>query len=171
MNLYVLYTFKPSDSNRSSEYERKQQAHYNNAIYYQDYVLDEILTRLEEEEAIVLYLSDHGDEVFDGKNSHVQGHSEDKVTTFMMEVPFFFFFTSKFEEKFPEEVKRIKRAVNRPFMTDDLIHTILDILQIHPVQYNHKYSVVNDDYDINRKRYIRKLLYSFDGRHGKLTRS
>ena len=44
---------------------------YDNATYYNDYVINQIISLFEQEEAIVIYLSDHGEECFDEINTFI----------------------------------------------------------------------------------------------------
>ncbi|RZA13019.1 MAG: phosphoethanolamine transferase, partial [Proteobacteria bacterium] len=62
--------------------------HYDNAIAYQDQLLADIFETVQKTpvEALSLYFSDHGEEVFANQNFH--GHSDDNLTAAMSEVPF-----------------------------------------------------------------------------------
>ena len=40
-------------------------AEYDNALYYNDYVVTEIINRFRDTEALVIYLPDHGEAVYD----------------------------------------------------------------------------------------------------------
>ena len=44
-------------------------AHYDNATRWNDEVVDRILSNFANEDAVVVYFSDHGEEVYDGSIS------------------------------------------------------------------------------------------------------
>ncbi len=48
-----------------------------------------------------------------------------------LEIPFMIYVSGIFKEKHPEKVKLIKNALNKPFMGDDLIHSLLPLVGIH----------------------------------------
>ena len=56
-----------------TETKRKVQAFYDNAVLYDDYIIDSIINRYEDKDAVVLFVSDHGEEVFDSPNTNA-GH-------------------------------------------------------------------------------------------------
>lgn len=128
----------------------RTKASYLNAIFYGDWVLSEICKRFEHEDALVLYLSDHGDEVYDWRD--FAGHIQD--ARFNFEVPAFAYVSDTFKRNHPEILKRLKSAENQPFMTDDLIHAILDLLGIESVDFESSRSVFSPDYNALRKRIV-----------------
>ena len=60
--------------------------------------------------------------------------------------------SGKFKEKYPEIVKRIEKSLNDPYMTDDLIHTILDIADIKTPEFDETRSIINEKFNAERKR-------------------
>ncbi len=52
-------------SAKLNDRQAKIKSHYLNAIYYNDFVVSEICNYFKDEEAIVFYLSDRGDKVYD----------------------------------------------------------------------------------------------------------
>jgi heptose-I-phosphate ethanolaminephosphotransferase len=60
--------------------------------------------------------------------------------------------------KRPENIKRIEKALNRPFMTDNIVHMFLDLAGIETKQYDASKSVINDAY-VPRERLINGIRY------------
>ena len=56
--------------------KRTELAQYANALYYNDSVVSGIMDRFREEDALVIYLSDHGETIYDD-GSDFAGHVED----------------------------------------------------------------------------------------------
>ncbi|MFP6011093.1 phosphoethanolamine transferase [Helicobacter pylori] len=123
--------FKPSDlsfSNLHVSNDRDKQivADYVNSLYYNDFVLNGIFNLFKDKDAIVFYLSDHAQDIFESGPTY--GHSCSKAG---LEIPFMIYVSDVFKEKHPEKVKLIKNALNKPFMSDDLIHSLLPLVGIH----------------------------------------
>lgn len=142
--------FKAKDEHKSLAEQRELTAEYDNAILYNDTIVTQIMTAFKDKNAIVIYMPDHGEEVYDTKNS--RGHSDDDATPPMLEIPFIIYTTPSFQEKYPELNKRIANAVDKPFMTDDLIHLMLDIMQIKTDEYQESRSLISPLYNQERKR-------------------
>ena len=123
---------------------------YDNAVLYNDYVINKIISNFKNEESIILYASDHGEEVYDFRD--FVGHTETKVSRYMVEIPFLIYTSDKFIKNYPEKVESIKNSVNKPYMTDDLIHTILDIADIKTSEFDETRSIINKNFNGQRKR-------------------
>ena len=123
---------------------------YDNAVLYNDYVINKIISTFKNKEVIIFYVSDHGEEVYDFRN--FAGHSEDNGSRYMIEIPFLIYVSDKFKENYPEIIKKIANSVDRPYMTDDLLHTILDVAGIKTSEYEESRSIINDKFNTSRKR-------------------
>ncbi|WP_334087617.1 sulfatase-like hydrolase/transferase [Helicobacter typhlonius] len=121
----------------------EENMHYDNATLYGDFVLSEIIKRFESSDSIVIYFSDHGEEIYDFRN--FIGHSDSKISRFMVEIPFIIYVSDTFMQKHPYLYKRIKRAQHQKYMNDDLMHTLLDIAGIKMKGYEAKRSILSKD--------------------------
>lgn len=54
----------------------------------------------------------------------------------------------------PQQVERIKRSLDRPFMTDNLPQLIFDLLGIRTSFYRPARSVINDAYRPQKQRML-----------------
>ena len=70
----------------------------------------------------------------------------------MIEVPFIIWGSDKFKQLHPEKWQAIQQAVNLPYMSDDMIHTVLDIVDIHTSDYEPERSLINRAYNNLRPR-------------------
>ncbi|EEO23450.2 hypothetical protein HRAG_00507 [Helicobacter bilis ATCC 43879] len=123
---------------------------YINAIYYNDYVVSNIMQRFSHEDCIVIYLSDHGDEMYDFRD--LAGHAETIGSRFMIEVPFMIYMSDTFKQKHKDIAQKIQNAQNLPFMTDDFIHAFLDLLDIETKDSITQRSIFHKDYNAKRQR-------------------
>ncbi|HEF4899712.1 TPA: sulfatase, partial [Campylobacter lari] len=74
------------------------------------------------------------------------------TSRFTAEIPFFFIVSDKFKHNNPELVDRIIKARDRPFMIDDLIHTMVSIGGIKVDDYDSTKDVLSDKFNSNRIR-------------------
>ena len=130
--------------------QKQTRAEYDNAILYNDYVVNEIIKRFEDKNAIIIYAPDHAAEVYDSMN--FTGDGDGMRSAFMIEIPFLVYLSDKFKESYPDLDLRIKSSIHRPYMTDDVIHTILDIMGIATPDYDPAKSIINENFDSSRKR-------------------
>ncbi|MBQ9404027.1 MAG: sulfatase-like hydrolase/transferase [Synergistaceae bacterium] len=138
-----------------NEDQKQVRAEYDNAVLYNDYIINEIVERFEDKNAIVIYISDHGLEIFDTIN--FSGHTS-KIAS-GCEIPFIIWLSEKFAASYPEIEARIASSVNKPYMTDDMIHTVLDIMQIETPEYDPTKSIINPSFDVTRPRIYSGHLY------------
>ena len=132
-------------------------AQYDNAILYNDFVVNEIIKRFEDKNAIIIYISDHGEEIFDTMN--ISGHNDGVLSPNVIEIPFIIWLSEKFAASYPELEARIASSIHRPYMTDDMIHTVLDIMQIETPEYDPAKSIINASFDVTRQRIYSGHLY------------
>lgn len=139
------------------EKDKKEISEYDNAILYNDYVVNKIINLYKDRESVVIYFSDHAEEMFDFRD--YRGHAEDKASRYMMEIPFLIYLSDTTKNKYPELGDKIKSSLNRPYMTDDIIHTILDIVGIKTKEFDETRSVINDKFNDKRERKYKEKSY------------
>lgn len=130
--------------------QAKIKSQYLNAIYYNDFVVSEIFDHFKDEEAILFYLSDHGDEVYDFRDFF--GHAETMSSKYMVEIPFMIFTSNKLKRNHPDIIKKIEKAQNLPFMSDDFLHAFLDLLGLDVEDFQKNRSLFSDNYNKDRIR-------------------
>lgn len=133
-------------------------AQYDNALYYNDYIVSSIIDKFRDSETLVIYVPDHGEAVYD-EGDDMSGHIEENPTHHMIEIPVIMWASDKFKAKYPEKWAQIKNAVNRPYMTDDIIHTVMDLADIKTAEFNPAKSIVNDNFDASRVRIFDGMNY------------
>lgn len=153
--------FTAADENKISDESKKVTAEYDNSILYTDFILNEIFKRFEDKNALIIYISDHGQEVYEsGKNNAGTTPEEDESRS-MIEIPMLVWTSQKFREMYPEKISALKNAENNHYRTDLLIHTILDLMDIQTESFNPTKSIINEKFDkfririYNNKPYIR----------------
>ncbi|MEZ4883085.1 MAG: phosphoethanolamine transferase [Chitinophagales bacterium] len=126
---------------------------YDNAVLYNDWVVSEmikIISKKKDYATAVLYLSDHGEEVYEYRDMF--GHNEISGSIYMIEIPFFIWLSDTYKEKKPKKVNHISNSIHCRYMSDDLIHTILDLSDLRHEMWDSTRSVINPAFDSTRKR-------------------
>ena len=109
--------------------QKKVVATYDNSVIYNDSVVYEVMQLFKDKEAIVFYFSDHAIDLFQSTDDYY-GHSKSNKESFVwgQEIPFYVYMSPKYQAKYPEVVEAIKRNVERPFRTDNMFYTIMDVI-------------------------------------------
>lgn len=128
--------------------EKQIVMHYDNATFYNDRVLDSIIRLFEREEAVVIFISDHGEEVYDDK--HVQGRLFQKpdfsIARQEYEVPMWIWCSESYKHTHNEVVEQIRESVDRPFMTDDVSQLLYYLAGIDCEWYDSSRNILSVDY-------------------------
>lgn len=139
--------------------QRKVLSQYDNACLYNDSIVYQIVERFKQEDAIVIYMPDHGEECYEGNRGFIcRNHSSDidyDLAHYEFEVPFWIYCSPKYVHKHPEVFKDIKYARNKRFMTDALPHLLVDLAGIHTKSYRPEYNIISPSYDENRPRILK----------------
>lgn len=140
-------------------YRRRMIAAYDNACLYNDSIVTQIVKRFEDKDAIVVYMPDHGEEIFEpGRDIICRNHSATvdwPLAHYEFEVPFWIWCSRKYVHREPEVFKAIKDAKNRRFMTDALPHMMVWLAGISSKDYNDKYNLLSPNYDESRPRVLK----------------
>lgn len=129
---------------------------YDNSVLYNDYVVSNLIHTLNNSNVkamkSILYFSDHGEEVYDSIEE--MGHGLAKKTRHLVEVPFLLYLNDEYRTKYSEKTKLINESVNKPYMIDDLIHSICSIYGVYPEIYDSSRDLFSLNYNNKRQRLI-----------------
>lgn len=151
--------FQPSDylPYRFSIDSRQVQelADYDNATRYNDHVVARMMDYYSDRDAIVVYLSDHGEEVYDYRPFLGRTHEEEPTRQEIRcqyEVPFMIYMSDGYKSRHPDVAERVQGAVGRRFMSDDLPHLLLGVSGIETEWYDSRRDLLSHDFNEDRKR-------------------
>lgn len=164
---YIFTKFTKDDIQLDvNEAQKTVIAQYDDALYYNDYIVSGIIDkfRCTGEDSIVVYVPDHGEAVYD--EGGFTGHIEENPSRHMIEIPVIIWASDKFKELHPEKWAAIQQAVNNPYMTDDMIHTMLDIVDIQTADYDPARSIINKRFNPDRPRIFDDKDYDREIRNG-----
>ena len=135
-------------------------AHYDNATFYNDYVISQIINLFKNKNTFLVYLPDHGEEVYDWRDQCYRDHgplSANKLK-YQYDIPFIIWCSESYKNKHPEVIESIKNAVDRPFMSDNLCHMLFKVGGIQTGYYRDTLDLLSPTYRcycrlINRQDY------------------
>jgi len=140
--------FRPEDyPGPFSDRQREILAHYDNSLTYTDYLLAGLLDRLSDKKAIVLYISDHGEEIFE--NGDYMGHGNSHSTPvidYQIRVPMFIWASENYISENPDKFADIRNSVDRPGISRNTFHILLDLANEKPAEYDSTKSIINQGY-------------------------
>lgn len=116
---------------------------YDNAVLYNDFVVSNLIKEYSKSKpnGLLLYLSDHGEEVFDTPGLHFKGRNEGDPLPNMYTIPFIIWESATWKESHPEDYHA---ALDRPYQSSDLIHTWADLVGLSFDKFDPSKSLVND---------------------------
>lgn len=152
--------FTQTDEAGQTDEIKQVRASYDNAVLYGDAVLDDIIKRFEHKNAIVIYVPDHGEDVYDSSHPFI-GHGE-PGTMAMIEIPMLIWTSHEFKNSYPELEHQLSSSLDKPFMTDDIIHVLLDVMRIETADYDASKSVLSSSYNGLRERLYDGTRYTRD---------
>lgn len=143
-------------------------AEYHNSILYNDYVVDRLLDLLKESSlkknlmASAIYISDHGENLFDEQDRI--GHDYARIIPRAnVEIPFAVWMSENFISSNSSKAATIKANINKPFVSDDLFHCVLDINNIKIPFFETRRSIFSPNFNAGRDRILADG-YSYDYR-------
>ena len=128
-------------------------ASYDNATLYNDYVMSEMLEHFNNGNTFLVYLSDHGEEVYDWRDQCARDHgplSPNKLK-YQYEIPFMIWCSDQFQKKHPDVISSIRNAVDRPFMIDNLCNLLFNVGGINTVYYRDSINVISPNYRCGKR--------------------
>lgn len=149
------FTADDYDKSKYTDRQREFIAHYDNATLYNDYVIDQIIRKHEDKNCILIYFSDHGEEVFECRDYMGHGNATHSPNIdLQIKVPFMIWASDKYQQNYPDKMERIKRAINFPITTNDIGHFLLDLADIRTEWLDYSRSFISDQYDTTRHRIV-----------------
>lgn len=156
--------FRPEDlpaklpNGMSSPRDERAQtlAQYVNSVYYNDFIVRSIIQHYASSPSIVIYLSDHGQALFE--NAERPDYFSHEVSAPGVRVPLMVYMSPSLRAAQPELYSRVLAAKDRRIMTDLLSNSICGLLGVQMKYYDSSLDFFSSQYDNSRKR----LVYTYD---------
>ena len=137
-------------------------AHYDNATLYNDYVIKQIIDLYAQQSTVVIYLSDHGEEVYDyrdnlGRDDWNMGSDPRQVLRWQYMVPFMVWCSDRYAATHPDNIALLRGATDRPAMLDNVCQLLFHLSGLQTPYYHQERDVLSPDY-VCPKRLINETI-------------
>lgn len=152
---FTKFTMNDYDAGKYTVEQRELIAEYDNACYYNDYVLTSIIQERTDEDAIVIYFPDHGEEVFECQdfNGHGTAATSPDIN-YQAHIPMFIWVSDIFIELHPALYQKLVNSRGQRICTINTSHFLLDLADIQVEGFDPSRSFINENYDALRHRII-----------------
>ena len=116
---------------------------YDNAIAYNDFVVSELIKQFKQhnDHGMLVYFSDHGEEVYDRPEKLFTGRNEAAPTSAMYTIPFIVWQSPSWRQSNPVDNK--EEVIHRAYSTSDFIYTWSELAGISYNDFDVSRSIVN----------------------------
>ena len=141
--------------------KRQMIADYDNATRYNDYVMSKIFNLFRDKKSIVVYFPDHGEEVYDYRDSY--GRKDDGMShnqiKYLHEVPFVIWCSDSYCREQPETIKRLRAALHRPFMIDNICQLLFHLGGVKTKYYYSDRDLISTEFKPRKRIIVDKYDY------------
>ena len=133
--------------------KRRQIAEYDNATLYNDHVLNRIIEHWRHRNAVIVYLSDHGEEVYDYKDAIGRRYAgmTPEWLKYIHAIPFVVWCSDRYKATHPETAKELSAATDRPFTTDNTCQLLLHLGGLETCYYHSDRDLLSPDFKPRRR--------------------
>ena len=139
--------------------QRKMLSHYDNATLYNDSIVAQIVKRFQKQNAIIIYVPDHGEECYEENRGFIcRNHSANidwPLAHYEFEIPFWIYCSPKYIKNHRDIYRQIRKAKDKRFMTDALPHLLLYLAGIETPTYKEEYNILSPKYNEMRPRILK----------------
>ncbi len=123
--------FSESDYSAFPEHQRRKRMAYDNSILYNDNVVFSLMRMFSDDDAVCLYLSDHGLDVYE-TDPYFCGHSRETEESRKagVKIPFLVYIPSRVQTYYPCLVECVKSALDVEYNTKNLMYTIARLMGV-----------------------------------------
>ena len=111
--------------------QRSKVAAYDNAVVYNDFVVNAMFDMVKQRDAIVIYAPDHGLDIYESHPDYA-GHAKTNNPIGLKaahDIPFLVFATEPFRRQHPDITARLQRNTETEFDMENMIYLLMDIMQ------------------------------------------
>lgn len=159
---YSHFTADSIQNPYTDEQGRQIVAEYDNATLYNDAVVAKLLDKYASRDVVAIYLSDHGEEIYDWRNSCYRTNSDQmtpEIARYQYEIPLLFYVSDTFQANHPELCSEIQAAQHKPFIATMLPFVLFHLAGISHSDYKPSLDILSPEYDETYPRIIREDVY------------
>ena len=141
--------------------QKEQIAHYDNCTRYNDAVLRNLIDHVRNDNCVIVYFSDHGEEVHDYRDHY--GRTQESVKTsnilkYQYQVPFMVWCSDSYKEKHPDIISNIFSAIDKPFMIDNTCQILFGLAGINSKFYYPNRNLISPNFKPYKKRVVQNSI-------------
>lgn len=159
---YNHFTADSIQNDFGGERGRRVVAEYDNATLYNDAVVSTLLEKYAGQDVVAIYLSDHGEEIYDWRNSCYRTNSDQmtpEIARYQYEIPLLFYVSDTFKAEHPDLLAEIQAAQHKPFYATMLPFALFHLAGISHADYKPSLDILSPDFDESYPRIIREDVY------------
>ena len=113
-------------------------------------VINKLFEFFRDTPTIMIYLSDHGEEVYDYRDNLGRNFDRNRISANMIKyqfkVPFFIWVSDKYKDKKPNYIEQFRLSKDRPFITDITYNLLFDLAHIKTKYYHEQQDLIHNNY-------------------------
>ena len=125
-------------------------ADYDNAILLNDKTLGEIFKIYKQRKAIIVFLSDHGEEIYDYRPKAMRPpmntHMKKQYALHLHSIPVFVWISEQYKSSYPKIVNLILQAKNKPYSHDIIGNMMITLGHISSPYYRAEDDILNPQF-------------------------
>ncbi len=146
-----------------TDISRQEIVDYDNATRYNDEVIKHIIDIFKDDNTILIYFSDHGEEMYDYRDYCGRTMLEGEEVTpmlrkYQIEVPFIVWASDKWQKQNQEDWQNIRNAVNKAFTTDNICHLLFHLARIKTDVYKTERDLFSPKFEQAKKHDVLQAL-------------
>lgn len=146
---------KEYDKIRWSGNQRKLIAEYDNATLYNDFVVTSLINKFKNTNSVLIYFSDHGEEVFELRDYNGHGNAAySPDLRYQIRVPLIVWMSDTYIKNHKDVYDKAVANKHTPIITDDVSHTILSLGGIKTPWYKPQRDFLNSKYNRKKRRIV-----------------
>lgn len=130
--------------------ERKRVAEYDNAVRYNDYVISSIIEEFKNSDAVIIYLSDHGEQIYDGAEKlfgrQFSSLKDKETLRNVYQIPFFIWCSDTYMQLHADKFHAIQNATDKHFCLADVPYLLFDLGSIEFSEEQKEYSLISPEF-------------------------
>lgn len=149
--------FKPStmaETENLNTFDRDVMANsYDNSILYADYMIYNVINLVKDhaEMSAVMFVSDHGEDLFDAHEDRPDFHFRPSPAT--LKIPLFIWTSERYSDAYPDKRRNLEAHISERIGTENIFYTLSDIANIRIAGFDFSKSLASGDFRPSEQKY------------------
>lgn len=160
-NCFTAKNIKRNDTYLDEE-KKQSIAEYDNATLYNDSVIGMIFNTYRNRNAVVVYLSDHGEEIYDirdAKGRNLELLKNANIIKYQNDIPFVVWCSDKYKVLHTDIIKDLEASVNKKGMLDNVCQLLFRLANLKTSLYKSERDITSSKYKTKKRIIYDKYNY------------